>query len=294
MKALITDVVAGYLETTDIPPDVEITIFPSKQLPAGDYGGVLASVNTPVRREALEKLPQLKVVANYGVGYDNIDVAFAKSRGIAVANTPGVLTEATGELTWALILAVARRIGEGERLVRAKGWTGWHPWFLPGTELKGKTLAIIGAGRIGTDVGRRAAAFDMQVKYWRRGDDLDALLQTADVISLHLSKNPDTENIIDERRIKLMKDGAMFINTARGALVDEKALIRELQSGRIRGGLDVYINEPHVPEELLTLENVVVLPHMGSGTKETRQAMWNLAWKNLLAGLSGEPLTSPV
>ncbi|HUP87951.1 MAG TPA: NAD(P)-dependent oxidoreductase, partial [Longimicrobiales bacterium] len=228
MKVLVTHVVAMYLETTDIPADISITTF--TQLPAGDYAGLIASVNTPVRGDAIAQLPNLKIIANYGVGYDNIDVAFAKARGIAVTNTPGVLTEATAELTWALILAVARRIGEGERLVRAGNWKGWKPDFLPGTGLSGKTLAIVGAGRIGTAVGEKASAFGMNVRYWRRGDDLDELLKTADVISIHLSKSPETEKLIDARRLSLLKDDAMFINTARGALVDESALIKELQS----------------------------------------------------------------
>lgn len=292
MKVLVTHIVAMYLETTAIPDDISITTF--TQLPAGDYDGIIASVNTPVRAEAIAQLPNLKIIANYGVGYDNIDVAFAKSRGIAVTNTPGVLTDATAELAWALILAVARRIGEGERLVRAGNWKGWKPDFLPGTALNGKTLAIIGAGRIGSAVGSKASAFGMDVRYWRRGDDLDELLGTADVVSLHLAQSPETETIIDARRLSLLKDGAMFINTARGALVDEAALIRELQSGRIRAGLDVYVNEPNIPDELKTLDNVVILPHMGSGTKETRQAMWDLAWANLVAGLQGNELRSPV
>jgi glyoxylate reductase len=249
----------------------------------------------------IERLSGLQLIANFGVGYDNIDVGHARERGIAITNTPGVLTGATAELTWALILAVARRIGEGERMVRAGAWRGWQPTQLRGVSLEGKTLGIIGAGRIGRETGQRAAVFGMRTQYWGRTPkdgleftELDELLQTSDVVSIHLSRSRETEGLIDAQKLALVKDGAILINTARGSIVDERALIRELQSGRISAGLDVYTHEPNVPAELLALNNVVLLPHLGSATHETRQAMWDLAWSNVRACLEGRALISPV
>jgi glyoxylate reductase len=249
----------------------------------------------------MDRLPQLALIANFGVGYDNIDVAQARAHGIAVTNTPGVLTMATAELTWALILAVARRIGEGERMVRANAWPGWQPTQMRGMSLDGKVLGIVGAGRIGREVGRRAAAFGMRVVYWGRTRhrdleyvELDALLRMSDVASVHLSRSNDTEGMISAGRLALLRDGAILINTARGSIVDEAALVRELASGRISAGLDVYAREPRVPAELLKLENVVLLPHLGSATMEARQAMWELAWANVTAFLQNRPLLSPV
>jgi glyoxylate reductase len=243
----------------------------------------------------------LQIIANYGVGYDNIDVAHARTRGIAVTNTPGVLTVATAELTWALILAVARRIGEGERIVRNGLWTGWRPTQLRGMSLQGKVLGIIGTGRIGQDVARRASVFGMRVVHWNRTPrtdiefmELDELLQSSDVVSIHLARAPETEGLLDAKRLALMRDGAILINTARGSIVNEPALARELVSGRIAAGLDVYADEPRVPNELLKLENVVLLPHLGSATHEARRAMWDLAWENLVAGLTGRPLLTPI
>lgn len=267
----------------------------------GSYAAVVPAVTNRVGAKEIDALDGLRIIANYGVGYDNVDVGCARSRGVAVSNTPGVLTAATAELTWALILAVTRRIGEGERLVRAGQWTGWQPTQLRGMSLDGKVLGIVGAGRIGREVGRRAAAFGLRSIYWnrRRNADLpyvelDELLRTCDVVSIHVSRSPETEGLIDAQKLSLMRDGAVIINTARGSIVDEAALVRELVSGRISAGLDVYTNEPRVPAELLQLENVVVLPHLGSATHEARQAMWDLAWANVEACLSNQPLLSPV
>lgn len=286
---LVVDKLASFIDK-----DSDVVLFSEQEgIPAGDFAGIVPVVTTAVRASDLERLPQLRIIANYGVGYDNIDVAAARARGISVTNTPGVLTDATAELTWALILATARRVGEGERLVRAGKWTGWTPTQLRGVSLNGKTLAIIGAGRIGKRVGEIAVAFGMQVKYWNRGsaDELRALLATADVVSIHLAKSADTERLVDPRALK---DGAILVNTARGAIVDERLLVTELQSGRISAGLDVYAEEPGVPGELVGLENVVLLPHLGSATYEARQAMWDVAWANLRAALEGRPLLNPV
>ena len=280
--------------------DAAIEYF-GAEIPAHISPVILPTVTDRVGRAEIDRLSGLKLIANYGVGYDHIDVAYAKRRGIAVTNTPGVLTAATAELTWALILAVTRRVGEGERMVRAGSWSGWAPTQLRGMSLQGKTLGIMGAGRIGREVGRRAAAFGMRAVYWSRTRhpdcehvELAELLRSADVVSIHLSRSPETENLIDARRLALLRDGAVLINTARGSIVDEAALIRELERGRIRAGLDVYTREPHVPDELIGLENVVLLPHLGSATFEARQAMWDLAWRNVTAFLSGAPLVSPL
>jgi glyoxylate reductase len=225
-----------------------------------------------------------------------------------VSNTPDVLTGATAELTWALILAVTRRVGEGERLVRAGQWTGWEPTQLLGTGLAGKILGLVGGGRIGREVGRRAGAFGMRVAYWsrnRRRDweeeigaecvrDLGELASRADVLSIHLASTPDTRGLVDGTLLDRMRDGAILINTARGDIVDEPALVERLERGRLRAGLDVFTAEPAVPERLRALENVVLLPHLGSATRETRQAMFDLAWDNLLRGVRQQPLSTPI
>jgi glyoxylate reductase len=249
--------------------------------------------------------PQLKVVANVAVGYDNIDVPAVKRRGVLVTNTPDVLNGAVAELTWGMILAVTRRLGESERLVRAGGWHGWAFDFMTGMELAGKTLGIIGKGRIGRDVARRAAAFDMRVVFGGReaGGDVDGhpvmtiddVLGSADVVSLHVPMRPDTRHLIDARAIGLMKPSAYLINTARGPVVDEAALAEALAVRRIAGAaLDVFEREPVVHPGLLGLDNVVLLPHIGSATVETRTAMAELAAKNVAAVLAGRAPITPV
>jgi glyoxylate reductase len=277
------------------------TEFFSGAVPASSATVLIPTVTDRVGAAEIDRLPQLKLIANFGVGYDNIDVAHARGRGIAVTNTPGVLTAATAELTWALILAVARRIGEGERMVRANAWPGWQPTQMRGMSLDGKVLGVIGAGRIGREVGRRAAAFGMRVICWGRTRhagleyvELDELLRMSDVASIHLSRSSETEGLIGAGRLGLLRDGGILINTARGSIVDEAALVRELVRGRISAGLDVYAREPEVPVELLALENVVLLPHLGSATMEARQAMWDLAWANVTAFMESKPLLSPV
>jgi glyoxylate reductase len=279
-------------------PDIE---WFDQRIPATECVAIVPTVMDRVGAEQLDRLSGLRLIANFGVGYDNIDVRHARERGVAVTNTPGVLTGATAELTWALILAVARRIGEGERLVRAGEWTGWRPTQLRGQSLDSKTLGIVGAGRIGREVGKRAAAFGMRTIYWGRTRtsglefvELDELLRMSDVVSIHLSRSAETEGLIDASKLALLKDGAMLINTARGSIVDEAALIRELQSGRVSAGLDVYTHEPKVPRELMELNNVVLLPHLGSATHEARQAMWDLAWANVGALLGNKELLTPI
>jgi glyoxylate reductase len=245
----------------------------------------------------------LKIIANVAVGYDNIDVARAKARGVVVTNTPDVLTGAVAEFTWGLILAVARRIAEGDRLVRAGGWKGFTFDFMLGTELAGKQLGVLGMGRIGRAVAARAPAFGMNVAFHRgsapggeaRPVSFDELLVTSDVISIHTPLSPETRGLIDQRALARMKRTAYLINTSRGPVVDEGALAWALRERLIAGAaLDVYEKEPAVHPELLAFENVVLAPHLGSATRETRTAMANLAVSNVLAVLDGRPPLTPV
>jgi glyoxylate reductase len=241
--------------------------------------------------------PSLRLVANFGVGYDRVGVAKLRARGIAVTNTPGVLDAATADLTWALILAARRRLVEGDRRLRAGEWTGsWADGFLA-DELTGSTLGIVGLGRIGGAVARRAEGFELRVLSVRSHDRpaaLDELLAESDIVTIHAPLTPETRALIDARRLALLRDGGVFVNTARGEIVDEEALVTELVSGRIRAGLDVFAHEPHVPEALLALPNVVLTPHLGSGTRQTREAMTRIAVDNVLALERGEELLTPV
>jgi glyoxylate reductase len=260
----------------------------------------LVIANEPV---PLDLLPALRVVANYGVGYDRIDVAACAARGVVVTNTPGVLDDATADLAFALLLATRRHVVQGDRFVRAGRWgTSWADGWIA-EELAGSTLGIVGLGRIGSAVARRARGFDLRVLYTRRhpaqtdlGDyrALDDLLVESDIVSVHAPLTPETRGFIDARRLALLRDGAVFVNTARGEIVDERALVAELVSGRIRAGLDVFENEPQVPEELLDLDNVVLTPHLGSATRQAREAMTRLVVDNLLAVERGEPPLTPV
>jgi glyoxylate reductase len=241
----------------------------------------------------LDLLPNLRIVANYGVGYDGVDVEACARRGVVVTNTPGVLDAATADLAFGLLLAVRRRIVEGDRYIRGGRWgTDWAEAVLLADEVSGATLGIVGLGRIGSAVARRARAFDIRVLYTRRSPDdeslpLDELLAEADIVSLHVPLTEETHGLIDARRLGLMHDGACLVNTARGAIVDEEALVRELVSGRLHAGLDVFAHEPSVPRELLDLPNVVLTPHVGSGTGGTREAMTRVLVDNLLAVQEG-------
>jgi glyoxylate reductase len=252
---------------------------------------------------------QLRAVCNVAVGFDNIDVPAATRRGVVVTNTPGVLTEATADLAMTLILAVTRRIGEGERLIRNREPWSWHMFMLLGMGLQEKTLGVVGMGAIGQSLARRAKAFGMEIVYsdarpaseeverevGARRVELDELLRIADVVSIHAPLMDSTRHLIDADALARMKDTAYLVNSARGPIVDEAALVEALRSGQIAGaGLDVYENEPEVEPGLLELENVVLLPHLGSATIETRTAMGVLAARNALAVLSGERPPTPV
>jgi len=269
----------------------------------GDKQGLLSMITDAVDSELLDRAPELKIIANFGVGYNNIDVPAATRRGILVANTPGVLTDTTADLTMALILGVARRVVEGDRRTRQGRFRFWAPFHFLGHEITAKTLGIVGMGRIGRAVARRAAGFSMRVLYHNRRRlaveeeqvlqvqyaELKTLLQEADFITLHTPLTPQTRHLIGFRELDWMKSDAFLINTARGAVVDEQALLEALEQGRIGGaGLDVYEYEPAVTPGLERLDNVVLLPHVGSATVETRRRMAAMAVDNLLAGLKGQ------
>jgi glyoxylate reductase len=238
------------------------------------------------------------------VGFNNVDVAYARSRRVTVTNTPGVLTESVADFTWALILGITRRLGEGERLVRSGGWRGWAFDFMLGSELGGKQLGIVGWGRIGQAVAARAAVFGMKVVYTSRtaavsqdgpAVSLDRLLNTSDVVSLHVPLTKETEHLIDRRALTRMKRSAYLVNTTRGPVVDEEALAWALDQRLIAGAaLDVYEREPEIHPGLIPLENVILAPHLGSGTVETRTAMAELAADNVIAVLNGRAPLTPV
>lgn len=282
--------------------DVEVLSLAALTGPRRDVEG-LAVANEPV---PLDLLPNLRVVANFGVGYDRIDVGACSARGILVTNTPGVLDSATADLAFALILAVRRQVVVGDRLVRSGGWT--EPWSdlqseRLSEELTGSTLGIVGLGRIGSAVARRARGFELRVLYTRRtraeselGEfrELDDLLAEADIVTVHVPLTTETEGFVDARRLALLRDGACFVNTARGEVVDQDALVIELVSGRLGAGLDVFACEPEVPRELLGLPNVVLTPHLGSATRQAREAMTRLVVDNLLAVERGEAPPTPV
>jgi lactate dehydrogenase-like 2-hydroxyacid dehydrogenase len=268
---------------------------------------LLPTVTDRLTAEVLSAAPRrARIVANFGAGYDNIDLAAARAAGIAVTNTPDVLTDCTADAAIALLLAVARRVGEGERHVRAGAWTGWRPTHMLGTRVTGKTLGIVGMGRIGRAVARRArGGFAMRIIYWaprpvddpeiaelgaERRETLDDLLAASDFVSLHAPSTPETRHLIDAARLARMRRGAVLINTARGGLVDEAALVEALRAGTIAGaGLDVYEAEPSLAPGLAELENAVLLPHLGSATTEARVAMGERAVQNLSAFFGGRP-----
>jgi glyoxylate reductase len=268
--------------------------------PRDDVEG-LAVVGERIDDETLDLFPNLKIVANYGVGYDSVDVEACARHGVVVTNTPGVLTAATADLAFALLLAVRRRIVTVDRAVREGRWSGaWADSDFLGRDVSGSTLGIVGFGRIGQAVAQRGAAFGMRVLHNSRrrdGDgwrELDPLLGEADVISLHVPLTSETHQLLDAGRLALLGDGACLVNTARGQIVDEDALVRELVSGRIQAGLDVFAHEPEVPRELLGLSNVVLTPHIGSATTETRAAMTVVLVENLLAVERGKRPPNPV
>ena len=276
--------------------------------PKGDFVALVPLLTRWVGGTEFKNLPNLRIVANVAVGYNNVDVVAAEMRRVIVTNTPGVLTEATADLTWALILATARRLVEGVDLVRSGKWTGWHPEQLLGLELRGRTLGLLGAGRIGQAVGRRALGFGLEILYTTRTAkpeferetgavrvELSRLLRESDIVSLHVPSSPETKGIIDAETLARMKPGAILINTARGDLVREEALAQSLESGQLgAAGLDVYTEEPAIHPRLLAAPRTVLLPHLGSATAETRRKMATIALANVQSVLNGKPPLTPV
>ena len=272
--------------------------------------GILCLLTDRIDKELMERAgPGLKVISTMAVGFDNIEVAEAARRGIKVGNTPGVLTEAAADLTWALMLSLGRMIVEGDRMVRAGKFSGWSPTLLLGADFSGKTLGIVGMGRIGQAVAQRAQGFGMKIIYYdsRRLDpgaetalgaqlvSLEKLIKNSDFVSLHCPLSKETFHLIGAREFSLMKPAAYLVNASRGPVVDEEALVEALRSKKIAGaGLDVYEHEPELAAGLKDLDNVVLAPHLGSASIETRNKMAEMAARNLLAGLKGEPLPFPV
>jgi len=289
------------------PRDQPIT---SEELRAGvaSADALLCMLTDRINAEILDAAPKLRVIANYAVGFDNIDVAEARQRGIEVTTTPDVLSEATADLTWALLLSAARQLGAGERMVRAQQWEGWAPDQLLGQPVAGRVLGIIGMGAIGQAVARRAHGFSMPIRYFnrRRVDPaieaalgaqylpLDELLATSDFISLHAPRNEQSHRIIDADALTKMKPTSVLINTGRGALIDESALVEALRTGTIAAaGLDVFEREPELAAGLIELDNVVLAPHLGSASTEARAAMVRLCSENIIEVLGGRPAITP-
>ena len=268
-----------------------------------DKDGLLTMLTDRVDEELLGCAPQLKMVANCAVGFDNVDLAAASRKGVWVSNTPGVLTNSTADLAFALMLAVGRRVVEGDRRVREGRFKHFAPFRFLGQDVSGKVLGILGLGRIGLAVARRAKGFDMQLLYHNRHRlpvdeekaygvhyvSFEALMKTSDFISVHVPLSDGTHHLVDARALSMMKPSAILVNTARGPVVDEQALVEALREGKIRGaGLDVYENEPALTPGLTELDNAVLLPHVGSASVETRTRMADMATENLLTGLNGE------
>lgn len=263
-----------------------------------DADALISLLTDKIDRELIDAAPKLKVISAYAVGFNNIDVEYATSKGIAVCNTAGALTESTADLTWALIMASCRRITESEAYLRAGRFTAWEPMLMLGQDVYGKTLGILGMGRIGQAVARRATGFGMRIIYTGTKElslpftaqrvDLDTLMRESDILSLHAPLTPITRHLLNRDKLMLMKPTAVLINTARGAIVDEAALIELLTEKRIfAAGFDVYEHEPYIPEALLALDNVVLLPHIGSASIATRTQMGIMAAENAIAVLEG-------
>ena len=307
-RVLIAAEIQNLLEPAQLENLAITWLATADPTPRGDWVAIVPLLTRWIGGTEFKNLPNLRIVANVAVGYNNVDVVAAEMRGVLVTNTPDVLTEATADLTWALILATARRLGEGIELVRRGGWTGWHPEQLLGMELRGRTLGLLGAGRIGQAVGRRAPAFGLRVIYVARSArpdferdvgatrvDLRTLLAESDILSLHVPVTPETKGIINSDALALMKPWAILINTSRGDLIREGPLAVALEEGRLGGaGLDVYTDEPAINPDLLAAPRTVLLPHIGSATEETRRKMAGIAVANVQSVLDGKPPLTPV
>jgi glyoxylate reductase len=307
-RVLIAAELKALLPQPPLPGYEVVWVSTGEPTPAGDFVAIVPLLSRAIGARELDGLPKLRVVAQCAVGYDNIDLHAAAERGVPVTNTPDVLTESTADLTWALILAVARRLKEGQELLASGSWTGWSPTQLLGLELNGSTLGIVGAGRIGRAVARRGIGFGMRVLYsdvrpqkemeevlGAEHHALPGLLGQSDVVTVHVPSNDKTRGMFNAKTFSLLKEGCLFINTARGDLVDEEALLQALQTGLVGGaGLDVFRREPEVPRSLVEHPKVMALPHIGSATVVTRRAMAELAVKNATEVLAGRPPITPV
>jgi len=296
-------------ETYDVRLNADDVPMTAEELQAAfrDYDAVLPTVSDPITAEVMGAEPlKARLVGNFGVGFNHIDIEAAKALGLTVTNTPEVLTDCTADLAMTLLLTAARRAGEGERHLRAGDWTGWRPTHMMGTKITEKTLGLIGFGRIGRAVARRAHyGFGMRILYYDAYpadpdavaavgavscSSIEEVLERSDFVSLHCPGSPENRHLINAERLSVMRPGAFLINTARGDVVEEAALVAALEAGTIAGaGLDVYEFEPKVSPELASLENVVLLPHLGSATEETRVAMGMRVAQNVKAFFAGEP-----
>lgn len=320
MKIFVTRVIAeqGIALLTEAFGKESVVVSPhNKPLPRAELlesvegcAAILPVVNDVIDADVMDAAgPNLNIIANFGVGYNNIDVSAATERGIVVTNTPGVLTETTADLAWALIMATARRINESERYLRAGKWEAWGPQLFLGVDVHGKTLGIFGMGRIGQAVARRARGFNMRVLYTNRNRlaaeieqelnatyvDKPTLIAESDFVSIHCPLMPETIHAFGEAEFKAMKNTACLINTSRGPVVDEAALVVALKNDEIyAAGLDVFEHEPTVHPELMDLENAVLLPHIGSASRETRTKMAEMAAQNIVACLTGKAPLNPV
>ncbi|MFZ5964441.1 2-hydroxyacid dehydrogenase [Thalassococcus sp. BH17M4-6] len=294
------------LNTDDVPMTTEAI-----GAALNDYDAVCPTVSDKLPAEIFTGGHRAQILGNYGVGFNHIDIAAAEAAGLVVTNTPGVLTDCTADTALTLMLMLARRAGEGERELRAGNWAGWRPTHMMGTRLRGKTLGIIGMGRIGIATAKRAhAAFGMKVVFYNlvdvpeehiagmdavRMDTIEDVLEAADVVSLHVPGGRDNTHLMNAERLALIGPDGMLINSARGDVIDQKALISALKDGKLGGaGLDVFEGEPDIPAELIAMENTVLLPHLGSATRETREDMGNMVADNLDAFFAGKPVPNPV
>ncbi len=316
MKVFITQEIPEIASTLLKAKDFDISVY-SKNKPISkkellnnvkNADAVISLLTDKFDSDILDHMPNCKIIANYAVGFNNIDINYARQKGITVTNTPDVLTDATADLAIALTLACARRLVDGIDMVRQKRFNGWLPKLLLGVELKDKVFGILGAGRIGTATAIRAKSFGTKIIYYSNSKNeilenktdakkvsLEYLLKNSDIISIHLPLNPKTLHLLDSEKLKLLKKMAIIINTARGDIVDEKALINILKKKKIfAAGFDVYENEPNLNPELYKLKNVVLLPHLGSATIDARNNMAILAAKNVIAILSGKKPITPV
>ena len=316
MKAFITRKLPDIAKELLTKNGIKVKTFPHDRIitneelvkNAKNADAIIALLTEKYDKAMIDQLPKCKIIANYAVGFNNIDIDYAKSKGIVVTNTPNVLTDATAEIAASLVLSCARRIPESEKFMRENKFKGWEPGLLKGIQLTGKTFGLIGAGRIGQATARRIKGFGCKIIYYNKSKKVDFenelnakkvslnhLMKNADIISLHIPLNPHTKNLLNKEKLELLKPNAILVNTARGEVVDEKYLIKMLKKKRIfSAGFDVYENEPIVNKELLKLDNVVLLPHIGSATIETRDNMAKLVAQNVINVLKGKKAITPV